>query len=54
MYHVTCLPAYESEFVSDLDRAMEICLSMAEDFESLAQVHDAFGNLVGEYDGATC
>jgi hypothetical protein len=54
MYNVTCLLAYESEFVSDLDRAMDICYSMAEDNEALAQIHDAFGNLVGEYDGATC
>jgi hypothetical protein len=54
MYCVTCVAAYETEYVPTLDRAMDICYSMAEDFESLAQIHDAFGNLVGEYDGATC
>ena len=39
---------YESESVSDLDRAYLICLDLAEEF-GYAEIRDCFGNIVGDY-----
>jgi hypothetical protein len=48
-FTVTCPALGETETVSDLDRAMDICFSMHDESDSYAYIRDAFGDIVGEY-----
>ena len=48
-YEITCPALGETETVSDLDRAMDICFSMHNESDSYACIRDAFGMVVGEY-----
>jgi len=52
LYYVACPALGESEEMTDLDRAMDICYSMHEESDSYAFIRDAFGNIVGEYGDA--
>jgi len=48
-YTVTCPALSETETVTDLDRAMDICFAMHDESDSYAYIRDAFGDIVGEY-----
>jgi len=48
-YIVTCPALGETETVTDLDRAMDICFAMHDESDSYACIRDAFGDVVGEY-----
>ena len=49
MYEIQCPYApEENEVTMDVDRAMSICLDLAEEF-GYACVRDAFGNMYGDY-----
>jgi len=48
-YEITCPALGETETVSDLDRAMDICFSMHNESDSYACIRDSFGMVVGEY-----
>jgi len=48
-FTVTCPALGETETVSDLDRAMDICFSMHDESDSYAYIRDSFGDIVGEY-----
>ena len=49
LYYVACPALGESEEMTDLDRAMDICYSMHEESDSYAYIRDVHGNIVGEY-----
>ena len=48
-YTVTCPALSETETVTDLDRAMDICFAMHDESDSYAYIRDQFGDIVGEY-----
>ena len=48
-YTVTCPALGETETVTDLDRAMDICFAMHDESDSYAYIRDQFGDIVGEY-----
>ena len=48
-YEITCPATGETEFTTDLDRAMDLCYSMSEDQSQYACIRDSFGNVIGEY-----
>jgi len=49
LFYVACPALGEGEYVSTLDRAMDICFSMHDESDSYAYIRDAHGNIVGEY-----
>ena len=48
-YIVSCPALDEKETTTDEMHAMEVCLSMADESNSPAYIHDCFGNLIGSY-----
>ena len=48
-YTVTCPALSETETLTDLDRAMDICFAMHDESDSYAYIRDQFGDIVGEY-----
>lgn len=48
-YTVECPKLCETETVTDLDRAMDICFAMHDESDSYAYIRDEAGDIVGEY-----
>tara|TARA_B100000927_G_C16425784_1_gene453377 strand:+ start:1076 stop:1261 length:186 start_codon:yes stop_codon:yes gene_type:complete len=49
MYTVQCPALGEEEMTNDLDRATDVCYSMAEESGSWAGVRDIMGDVIIEY-----
>jgi hypothetical protein len=52
MYEITCPALGETEMLTDLDRAMDVCFSMHDESGSYAFIRDHLGVIVGEYGDA--
>ena len=48
-YTIECPALSETETVTDLDRAMDICFAMHDESDSYACIRDEAGDIVGEY-----
>ena len=48
-FYVACPATGESETVTDLDRAMDVCYSLHDESGSYAYIRDNIGDVVGEY-----
>ena len=49
VYEITCPALGETEMLTDLDRAMDVCFSMHDESGSYAFIRDHLGEIVGEY-----
>jgi hypothetical protein len=48
-YEINCPALGETEFTTDIDRAMDICYAMHDESGAYAYIRDSFGEIVGEY-----